>query len=88
MNLFVCYQFILILFDFYYQILTRDSVSVAVDAVVYYRIFDPVVSVCNVQNVNASTKLLAQTTLRNILSTLTLAQLLTERESISGRMQV
>lgn len=68
--------------------LTKDSVSVAVDAVVYYRVFDPMVSVCNVENANAATRLLAQTTLRNILGTKSLAEILSERETISGMMQV
>jgi erythrocyte band 7 integral membrane protein len=49
------------------EILTKDSVTVAVDAVVYFRIFDPVASVINVENVNYSTRLLAASTLRNIL---------------------
>ena len=49
------------------EILTKDSVTVAVDAVVYYKISDPVASVLKVQNAAMSTRLLAQTTLRNIL---------------------
>eukprot|EP00918_Siedleckia_nematoides_P092944 GHVU01203990.1.p1 GENE.GHVU01203990.1~~GHVU01203990.1.p1 ORF type:complete len:289 (+),score=39.36 GHVU01203990.1:141-1007(+) len=69
------------------EVLTKDSVSVAVDAVVYYRVFDPMVSVCNVENANGSTKLLAQTTLRNIMGTKTLAELLAEREQVSAMMQ-
>jgi regulator of protease activity HflC (stomatin/prohibitin superfamily) len=49
------------------QILTKDSVTVTVDAVVYYRIRDAIMSVCNVDDVQKATKLLAQTTLRNML---------------------
>ena len=52
------------------EILTKDSVTVAVDAVVYYRINRPIDSVKNVSNASASTRLLAQTTLRNILGKL------------------
>lgn len=70
------------------QILTKDSVTVAVDAVVYYRISNPWISVINVENAPRSTQLLAQTTLRNILGTKTLSEILTDRESISGMMQV
>ena len=70
------------------QILTKDSVTVAVDAVVYYRISNPMVSVVNVENAARSTQLLAQTTLRNILGTKTLSEILTDRESISSMMQV
>ena len=71
-----------------FQILTKDSVTVTVDGVVYYRIYDPYVSVINVENASSSTKLLAMTTLRNILGTKTLAEILSERESISSLMQV
>lgn len=48
------------------EILTRDSVTVSVDAVVYYRVCNATVSVANVENAHHSTRLLAQTTLRNV----------------------
>jgi erythrocyte band 7 integral membrane protein len=69
------------------EILTKDSVTVAVDAVVYYRISFPWISVINVENAPRSTQLLAQTTLRNILGTKTLSEILTDRDSISSMMQ-
>lgn len=69
------------------EVLTKDSVTVAVDAVVYYRIFDPVMSVVNVEDANRSTRLLAQTTLRNVLGTVDLYQVLTAREEIAALMQ-
>jgi len=69
------------------QILTKDSVTVAVDAVVYYQIANPIDSVVQVQNAQSSTKLLAQTTLRNVLGTRTLSQVLSDRESIAREMQ-
>ena len=53
------------------EILTKDSVTVAVDAVVYYRVFDPIGAVANVANAAHSTRLLAQTTLRNQLGSVT-----------------
>jgi len=65
------------------EILTKDSVTVAVDAVVYYNIRNPRAAVCNVTDYSKSTKLLASTTLRNILGTKTLAELLAEREAIA-----
>ena len=64
------------------EILSKDSVTVAVDGVVYYKIRDPVAAVCNVQDSAKSTRLLASTTLRNILGTKTLAELLSDREVI------
>lgn len=72
----------------YPQILSKDSVAVHVDAVVYYRIFDPKISVTNVKDASRATRLLAQTTLRNVLGAHTLAEMLSERDSISNQMQV
>ena len=69
------------------QVLTRDSVTVSVDAVVYYRVSNATVSVANVENAHHSTRLLAQTTLRNILGTKSLHEILSDRDSISGSMQ-
>ena len=70
------------------QVLTKDSVTVSVDAVVYYRVSNATVSVANVENAHHSTRLLAQTTLRNILGTKNLHEILSDRDSISGSMQV
>ncbi|XP_055353982.1 band 7 protein AGAP004871-like [Paramacrobiotus metropolitanus] len=70
------------------EILTKDSVTVSVDAVVYYRIFNANLSVANVENVHHSTRLLAQTTLRNVLGTKALHDLLGDREIISNTVQV
>merc|ERR1712241_1415392 len=65
------------------EILTKDSVTVAVDAVVYYKIREPLAAVCNVADYAKSTKLLASTTLRNILGTKTLSEILSDREDIA-----
>ena len=72
----------------HWQVLTKDSVTVSVDAVVYYRVSNATVSVANVENAHHSTRLLAQTTLRNILGTKSLHEILSDRESISNSMQV
>ncbi|XP_074597452.1 band 7 protein AGAP004871-like isoform X2 [Brevipalpus obovatus] len=69
------------------EVLTKDSVTVSVDAVVYYRIQNATVSVANVENAHHSTRLLAQTTLRNMLGTHHLHEILSDRESISNSMQ-
>jgi len=69
------------------EILTKDSVTIAVDAVVYYRVQDATMSIANVENADGATRLLAQTTLRNMLGTKTLAEVLTDREYISNGMQ-
>jgi len=69
------------------EILSKDSVTVAVDAVVYFRIYNATMSITNVENANRSTRLLAQTTLRNTLGTKNLTEILVERENISHTMQ-
>jgi len=69
------------------EVLSRDSVTVAVDAVVYYTVNNPMAAVCNVSDFSHSTRLLAATTLRNVLGTKNLAEILSERESISHNMQ-
>jgi len=71
-----------------FKILTKDSVTVRVDGVVYFRIFNPTMSVVKVQNTYNSTFLLAQTTMRSVLGTKNLAQLLSDREAISNEMEV
>ncbi|VDM46269.1 unnamed protein product [Toxocara canis] len=70
------------------EILTKDSVTVSVDAVVYYRVCNATVSVANVENAHHSTRLLAQTTLRNMLGTKSLAEILSDRDAIAMSMQV
>ncbi|KAK2846712.1 hypothetical protein Q5P01_009711 [Channa striata] len=69
------------------ELLTKDSVTVSVDGVVYFSIYCPISSVANVSNANTSTRLLAQTTLRNVLGTKNLSELLSDREGISHSMQ-
>ena len=70
------------------EILTKDSVTVTVDAVVYMRIFDPVMSVTKVEFPKYSTMLLASTTLRNTLATKTLQDILRDRDSIAKTLKV
>ncbi|XP_071797328.1 band 7 protein AGAP004871-like [Asterias amurensis] len=69
------------------EILSKDSVTVTVDAVVYIRVADPTMAVLNVENYKRSTELLAATTLRNVLGTKTLAEVLSQRDEISGSLQ-
>uniref|UniRef100_A0A1B0A2Y2 Band 7 domain-containing protein n=1 Tax=Glossina pallidipes TaxID=7398 RepID=A0A1B0A2Y2_GLOPL len=69
------------------EILTKDSVTIAVDAVVYYSIRNPLDSVLQVANVTQSTKLLAQTTLRNVIGTKNLMEMLTAKETLSKTIE-
>ena len=70
------------------QVLTKDSVTVSVDAVVYYRVSNATISIANVENAHHSTRLLAQTTLRNTLGMRPLHEILSDRDTISSSMQV
>ncbi|TRY69871.1 hypothetical protein DNTS_015336 [Danionella cerebrum] len=69
------------------EVLTKDSVTIMVDAVVYYRIFNPTVSITKVENASIATQMLAQTTLRNMLGTKSLADILKDREEMSEQME-
>ena len=73
---------------FFIQILTKDSVTVVVDAVIYARIYDATMSTINIENARQSTLLLGATTLRTILGTVGLSEILSERERIDKLMQV
>jgi erythrocyte band 7 integral membrane protein len=68
------------------EILSKDSVTVAVDAVIYCKINNPLFAVINVQNYWSSTRLLAATTLRNILGTKSLSEILSDREHIASEI--
>lgn len=69
------------------EILTKDSVTVSVDAVVYMRVFNPVMSVTKVEYPKYSTMLLASTTLRNTLGTKSLHEILRDRDSIAKSLR-
>uniref|UniRef100_W5MT01 Zgc:112408 n=1 Tax=Lepisosteus oculatus TaxID=7918 RepID=W5MT01_LEPOC len=69
------------------EVLTRDSVTIMVDAVVYYRIFNPSIAITKVENADQATKMLAQTTLRNMLGTKNLSEILTDREEMADQME-
>merc|ERR1719188_2589340 len=69
------------------EVLSRDSVTVSVEAVVYYRVSNPTMATNNIEDYSHSTRLLAATTLRNVLGTKNLAEILSEREIISKVMQ-
>jgi len=65
------------------EVLTKDSVTVQVDAVVYYNIRNPMDAVCKIENYGEATKLLSATTLRNVLGTKTLSETLSDRDNIA-----
>lgn len=69
------------------DIITRDNVTVSVNAVVYFRVVDPRLAVVEVENYLYATSQLAQTTLRSVLGEAELDDLLAEREKLNNRLQ-
>ena len=69
------------------DIITRDNVSVKVNAVVFFRVIDPLRAIVEVENFNYATSQLAQTTLRSVLGQAELDDLLAERERLNQELQ-
>ncbi len=69
------------------DVITRDNVSIKVNAVVYFRVMNPRKAVTEVENYHYATSQLAQTTLRSILGQVELDELLSEREKINDNLQ-
>ena len=69
------------------DIITRDNISMKVNAVVYYRVMDPEKAVIQVENYMYATSLIAQTTLRSVLGKLEMEALLSQREKINSELQ-
>src|SRR3954466_9613899 len=69
------------------DVISRDNVSVKVNAVVYFRVVDPELAIIQVANFNEATSQLAQTTLRAILGKHELDELLAEREKLNSDIQ-
>jgi len=68
------------------SVITEDNVVVAVDAVIYYRVIDPVKVIYNVEDFNLAVVKLAQTNLRNQIGELNLDETLTSREQINAAL--
>jgi regulator of protease activity HflC (stomatin/prohibitin superfamily) len=69
------------------DVITRDNVSVKVNAVVYFRVLEPRRAIVEVENYHYATSQLAQTTLRSVLGQVELDDLLSERERLNGDLQ-
>lgn len=69
------------------DVITRDNVSVKVNAVIYFRVMDPTRAIVEVENFNYATSQLAQTTLRSVLGQVELDGLLSERERLNQQLQ-
>jgi regulator of protease activity HflC (stomatin/prohibitin superfamily) len=69
------------------EVMTRDNVPATVDAVVYFRVVDPMAAVVKVENYWKATSLIAQTTLRSVLGQSPLDDLLSQRDVINQKLQ-
>ena len=69
------------------DVITKDNVSVKVNAVVYFRVMDPLRAIVEVENFHYATSQLAQTTLRSVLGQVELDGLLAERETLNQELQ-
>ena len=69
------------------KILGKDNVSVKINAVIYYKVFDASLAVLQVEDFYYATAQLAQTTMRNIVGSVTLDELLCEREKVSSQIK-
>lgn len=69
------------------DVISRDNVSVKVNAVIYYRVIDPEKSVIQVEDYSSATSQLAQTTLRSVLGQHELDEMLAEREKLNADIQ-
>ena len=69
------------------DVITRDNVSVKVNAVVYFRVMDPCRAIVVVENYHYATSQLAQTTLRSVLGQVELDDLLSERDRLNQQLQ-
>ena len=69
------------------EVMTRDNVPATVDAVVYFRVIDPIAAVVKVENFWKATSLIAQTTLRSVLGQAELDELLSHRDKINQTLQ-
>ena len=70
------------------DVITRDNVSVKVNAVVYFKVFDPNRAIVEVEDYLYATSQLAQTTLRSVIGEAELDELLAERDKINERIQI
>ena len=69
------------------DVITRDNVSVKVNAVVYFRVMDPLKAIVEVENFNYATSQLSQTTLRSVLGQVDLDDLLSKRDHLNQELQ-
>jgi len=70
------------------NVITKDNVTVAIDAVIYFQVTDPKSSIYEIVNYPIAIEKLTQTTLRNVIGELELDESLTSRDTINGKLQI
>jgi regulator of protease activity HflC (stomatin/prohibitin superfamily) len=68
------------------SVITRDNAAVSADGVLFYQVLDPVKATYEVQNLNAAIETLSMTTLRNVMGSMELDELLSQRDTINARL--
>jgi regulator of protease activity HflC (stomatin/prohibitin superfamily) len=68
------------------HVITKDTVQMSIDALVYFRVADPLLAVFKIQNLPDAVELLTKSTLRNIIATMTLDDTFSSREKINGEL--
>ena len=66
--------------------ITKDNVTIRINAVIYYKVFDAGKAICAVENFQYAVSQLAQTTMRNVVGTVSLDELLTQRDTLSEKI--
>ena len=69
------------------DIITKDNVSVKVNAVLYYRVMDPIKAITEIEDYNFATSQISQTTLRSVVGQVSLDELLSNRDKINNSLQ-
>lgn len=69
------------------DVITKDNVTITVDAIVYYKVVDPEMAINEVEDYQYATAMLSQTTLRDVLGQMELDEVLTQREKINTDLQ-
>lgn len=68
------------------EVITKDNATVIADAIIYFKVFDPKRSIYNIENFSIAASMLAQTTLRDVIGSMDLDQVLVSREKINSTL--
>ncbi|MCL2142231.1 MAG: slipin family protein [Methanimicrococcus sp.] len=69
------------------EVITKDNVTIKVDAIIYYKVIDPKMAITEVEDYQYATSMLAQTTLRDVIGQMELDEVLAQREKVNTDLQ-